>query len=191
MTPSSPPGPSTGTDQELATFAGLAEVAEDLPGAAAGPQVLLDDRPLRLGGEPDRAARRADGQPRQASSSGSGMPSEAARTQGAVLEQVDGEPLAAERGAERGQDQRQRRRRVGGDEPPGEPVQPGQLAARGGVHGLPGDERHHVVRVHLARRHLGDHPAVPQHDDPVGEPEHQLRVVAGQQDRGALLRAAG
>ena len=100
---------------------------------------------------------------------------------------MDAQALAAERGAERRQDQRQAGRRLGGDEPPGEPVQPGQLTAGRGVHGLPGDQRHDVVRVHLARRHLGDDPSVPQDDDPVREPEHLPGVVAGEQDRRALF----
>ena len=66
--------------------------------------------------------------------------------------QVDAQPLAAQRGAQRGQDQRQARRRVRDDQPAGQAVQPGQLAARGGVHLLPGQQRDDVVRVHLAGR---------------------------------------
>jgi hypothetical protein len=45
--------------------------------------------------------------------------------------------------------------------------------------------------VHLAGGDLGDKPAVPQHDDPVGEPEHLPYVVAGQRDRGALRAQPG
>ena len=161
------------------------QVPEDLPGAAVGPQVVLDDRHLPLGGQPDRPARRPDRQPRPGVEQRVGHPEGRRAHQLAVLEQVDGQALAAEGGAERGQDQRERRRRVGGDEPPGEPVQPGELEARRGVDRLAGNQRHHVVRVHLARQQLRDHPAVPQHHDPVRQPEHQLRVVRRQQDRGA------
>src|SRR5262249_60085911 len=38
---------------------------------------------------------------------------------------------------------------------------------------------------------IADPPRVPQHHDPVGEPEHLRRVVAGEQDRGVLLAKPG
>ena len=100
---------------------------------------------------------------------------------------MNAQPLAAEGRAERGQDQRQARRRVGRDQPVGEPVQPGELLA-GGRDRLPtGDQRNHVIGVGIGRAHLAHDPALPQDDDAVGEAEHLVDVVAGQQDRGALL----
>ena len=167
------------------------QVAEVLPRARDGPDVVLDDRRLPLGRQPDRPARRAERQPRPRVEQPLGHPEGRGPGQLAVVDQVDAEPLAAERGAERGQDQRQARGRVGGDQPPGQPVQPGELAPGRGVDRLARDQRHHVVRAHLVGADLGDHPAVPQHHDPVRQPEHQPGVVAGQQDRGALLAQPG
>ena len=55
---------------------------------------------------------------------------------------------------------------------------------------LAGEQRDHVVRVRVGRAQVGDHPALAQHHDAVGEPEHLVDVVAGEQDRGALLAQA-
>ena len=77
-----------------------------------------------------------------------------------------------------------------GREPVGEPVQPAELAARRGVDLLPGDQRDDLVGVRLRPVDVGDEPAVAQHDDAVGEPEHLVDVVRDQQDRGALLAHA-
>jgi hypothetical protein len=49
---------------------------------------------------------------------------------------------------------------------------------------------HHIVRVGVGRAQVGRDPALAQHHDPVGQPEHLVDVVAGQQDRGALLPQA-
>ena len=100
---------------------------------------------------------------------------------------MNAEPFAAERGPERGQDQREARRGVGGDQAVGEPVQPGQLAAGGGVDLLAGQQRDHVVGVRVGRAQVRDDPALAQHHDAIGEPEHLVDVVAGQQDGRTLL----
>jgi len=99
---------------------------------------------------------------------------------------VDAQPLAAERRAQRGQDQGQAGGWVRRHETVGEAVQPGQLPPCGRVHLLAGQQGHHIAGMHLARCHLGDELAVPKYRDPVGQPEHLADVVARQQDRGAL-----
>ena len=104
---------------------------------------------------------------------------------------MDAQPLAAERRAERRQDQREAGRRVRRHKPVGQPVQPGQLAAGRGVDLLPGHQRHHVIGVHLLRKHVGHDPAAPEHHDPVGQAKHLIDVVAGEQDRRAPLTQAG
>ena len=69
-------------------------------------------------------------------------------------------------------------------------MQPGELLAGGGVDLLAGDQRDHVVGVGVGGTQVAHDPALPQHHDAVGEPEHLVDVVAGQQDRGALLPEA-
>ena len=81
-------------------------------------------------------------------------------------------------------------RRVGAHQPVGQPVQPGELAAGGGVDLLAGQQRDHVVGMRVGRAQVGHDPALAQHHDAVGEPEHLVDVVAGEQDRGALLAQA-
>ncbi len=61
MTPRIPPGPRTGTDQELATLADLASLGEGRPGRSCL-HVLLDNGALRGRGQPDRTAGRAQRQ---------------------------------------------------------------------------------------------------------------------------------
>ncbi len=104
---------------------------------------------------------------------------------------MDAQLFGAERRPERGHDQGQAGRGVGRDQPVGQPVQPGQLTAGGGVNRLAGDQRHHVVRVCADRIQVGHDPALAQDHDAVGQPEHLIDVVAGQQDRRALLPQPG
>ena len=66
-------------------------------------------------------------------------------------------------------------------------MQPGELAPGGGIDLLAGQQRHHVVGVRVRRVQVGGDPALPQHHDAIGEPEHLVDVVAGEQDRCALL----
>ena len=108
-----------------------------------------------------------------------------------IGDQVNAEPFGVQRRPERGHDQRQAGRGVGRHQPVGQAMQPGELAAGSGVHRLAGDQRHHIVRVGADRVEVGDDPALAQHHDAVGQPEHLIDVVAGQQDRGALLAQPG
>ena len=150
MTPSSPPGPMTGTDHELAT---LAARARSLNGAQAAPARTLSTTGFSVAAAtpagPPVLARRAAGTTRTAGLRAS--PSEAAHISASPASQVDAQPLAAERGAQRRQDQRQAGRRIRRDQAVGQPVQPGELAARRGVDLLARHQGHDVVGVGLVR----------------------------------------
>ena len=190
MMPLRPPGPATGTDQELATPAILGQISERHPGRA-GPRVCFDDRLLRLRGQAHRAARRPEGQLGPRGQLARCEPERSRADQPLIPDQMHAQLLRAEGRAERGQDQRQARGGIGRHQPVGEAVQPGQLAVRGGVHRLSRQQGHHVVRVGAQRVQIGDDPALPQHQDPVGQPEHLVDVVAREQDRGALFPQPG
>ena len=162
------------------------------PGRGSGPgraepDVVGDDGPFVRRGHAHRAARGPERQPAPRVELPGLEPERRGAVEDLVGDQVNAQPLAAEGRAERGQDQRQARRRVGRDQPVGEPVQPGELPAGGGDRLPAGDQRNHVVGVGIGRAHLAHDPALPQYDDAAGQAEHLLDVVAGQQDRGALL----
>lgn len=74
-------------------------------------------------------------------------------------------------------DHRDRCRRFDLGELVDEAVQPFHLPPGRRVGVDPGHHRHHVVRVELGRRTIGHHPAVAEHDDPVGEAEDLLDAV--------------
>ena len=190
MTPRCPPGPMTGTDQELATFAAGRQRAERRPGAAR-PDVLLDDRLLGGGRQADRAARRAEGQPGPCGlAAAGGRPSDAAQTSAcSALRWMHSRSLpsaapSADRISDRLDDGSADTRRSAS------PCSRVSWRRAEESTCWPDSSASDVVGVHLGRVDLGDHPAVPQHHDPVGEPEHLVDVVAGQQDRGALLAQA-
>ncbi len=164
----------------------LGEVAEAPPGRA-GPDVIGNHRAFVGRGQAHRATAGAERQPVPRSQLAGGEAEGRGTEQGPVADQVNAQPLGAERRAERGQDQRQARARVGAHQAVCQPVQPGELAAGGGVDRLTGQQRDHVVRVRVGRAQVSEDPALAQHHDAVGEPEHLVDVVAGEQDRGALL----
>jgi len=55
---------------------------------------------------------------------------------------------------------------------------------------MAGKQRHHVVGVRVARAQVRHDAALAQHHDAVGEAEHLVDVMAGEQDRRALLPQA-
>ena len=59
--------------------------------------------------------------------------------------------------------------------------------AVGGVGDLDGDAVAADVVLQLVGRALGDHPAVVDHDDPLGEPIGLVEVLRGEQHRGAVV----
>ena len=155
-----------------------------------GPDVCFGHRLLERRGQPDRAARRAERERRPVGELSGGQAERGGADQPLIGHQVDAQPLGAKGSAERGQDQRQAGGRIGRHQPVGQPVQAAELAARRGVHLLAGQQRDHVVGVGGARIQVARDPALPQHHDPVGEPEHLLDVVTGEQNSGALLAQA-
>ena len=187
MTPLSPPGPITGTDQELvmpaarsawparaalARTSGSAtgrSVAAAIPtGPPAGPNGSADHPAICPGENPSEAA----------------QISVWSLTRWMHSRSVSSAAPSADRISDRLEEG------SADDQPVGEPVQPAELAARRGVHLLSGQQRDHVVGVGAARVEVAHDPPLPHYHDPVGQPEHLLDVVTGKQDRRALLAQA-
>ncbi len=97
------------------------------------------------------------------------------------VEQMDAQRVDPAGGRQGRDDEWQRRRRLHLGELVHQAAQALQLGAGAGVGRHPRHQRHQVVGVQLARRGVGHDPAVAQHDDAVGQPEHLLDAVRHEQ----------